>query len=151
MQELDVVIERTPIEIALKVDNDGYTTARKLYKWLELDESHYARWVNTNILENPFAEEGVDYVPIKSKRKGRGRFSRNYKITASFAKKLATILRSGKGERARIYFAMVNDTLIKLSEEQRKLYIEKNKNDAVRKALSDILIHLLKEEQRNWH
>ena len=146
MENLDVVIEeRTPIEVVLEVDKDGFTTAKKLYKWLELDDGNYARWVKMNILENPFAEEGVDYVPIKNRQKGRGRFSRNYKISASFAKKLATILRTGKGERARIYFSMVNNTLIKLSEEQRALYVEKVKNEAVREALTDVLERLLKE------
>ena len=59
MQDLDVTenAERTPIEVALGVDKDGFTTAKKLYQWLELDESHYSRWVSTNILENPFAEK----------------------------------------------------------------------------------------------
>ena len=147
MENLDVVIEkRTPIEIELEVDKEGFTTAKKLYKWLELDETHYARWINSNILENPFADEGVDYFPIKNRHKGRGRFSRDYKISASFAKKLATILRTGKGERARIYFSMVNNTLIKLSEEQRALYVEKVKNEAVREALTDVLERLLKED-----
>ena len=148
MQDLEVIenIERTPIEIALEVDKDGFTTAKKLYKWLELDESHYARWVKMNILENPFAEKGVDYVPIKSKDKSRGRFSHNYKISASFAKKLATILRTGKGERARIYFAMVNNTLIKLSKERMKLYFEKVKDEAVQEALTDVLMRLSRNE-----
>ena len=93
MENLDVVIEkRTPIEIELEVDKEGFTTAKKLYKWLELDETHYARWINSNILENPFAENGVDYSPIKaSEKQGRGNFATDYKLSASFAKKLATI------------------------------------------------------------
>ena len=49
----------TPIEVALEIDKDGYTTAKKLYRWLELDERNYSRWVKANITENPFAEEGI--------------------------------------------------------------------------------------------
>ena len=53
--------EQTPIELALGIDEEGYTTSRKLYQFLELDPSHYSRWCNRNIVKNPFAEEGVDY------------------------------------------------------------------------------------------
>ncbi|MBQ9662313.1 MAG: hypothetical protein IJV40_04080 [Oscillospiraceae bacterium] len=56
--ELDT---RTPIEIALAIDKDGKTTAKLLYAWLGLDPGNYTRWVRMNILENPFAEEGVEY------------------------------------------------------------------------------------------
>ena len=34
----------TPIEIALGIDSEGRTTAKKLYEFLELDPSHYAKW-----------------------------------------------------------------------------------------------------------
>ena len=54
---------RTPIEIALSAE-DGFTTAKKLYEWLELDPTHYSRWIQSNLIENPFAEEGTDYSPF---------------------------------------------------------------------------------------
>ena len=54
---------RTPIEIALSAE-DGFTTAKKLYEWLELDPTHYSRWIQSNLIENPFAEEGTDYSPL---------------------------------------------------------------------------------------
>ena len=53
----------TPIEIALSAE-DGFTTAKKLYEWLELDPTHYSRWIQSNLIENPFAEEGTDYSPL---------------------------------------------------------------------------------------
>lgn len=37
------------------------TTAKRLYEFLELNPSNYSRWVKSNISENQFAEEGVDY------------------------------------------------------------------------------------------
>ena len=88
MENLDVVIEeRTPIEVALEVDKDGFTTAKKLYKWLELDDGNYARWVKMNILENSFAEEGVDYSSLMKKTSSEqgGRPTTDYKLSASFA------------------------------------------------------------------
>ena len=51
----------TPIEIALQIDEQGRTTAKKLYEFLELDKSNYAKWCRVNILENSFTEENIDY------------------------------------------------------------------------------------------
>ena len=35
---------QTPIEIALGIDEEGYTTARALYEFLSGEKSHFARW-----------------------------------------------------------------------------------------------------------
>lgn len=51
----------TPIEIALGIDGNGMTTAKKLYEFLELNPAVYARWCKSNISDNEFAEEGTDY------------------------------------------------------------------------------------------
>jgi len=48
-------------EIVLGIDENGMTTAKKLYKYLELNPAVYARWFKNNILENDFAEENVDF------------------------------------------------------------------------------------------
>lgn len=89
----------TPIEIAFGLDADGMTTARKLYEFLGMDESHYSRWVKSNITENPFAEENVDYFysPSMASKQKRGNFAQDFKLTANFAKKLSM---QGKTERA---------------------------------------------------
>lgn len=45
MNEMTNIIGmRTPIEIALDIDSDGMTTARKLYQFLELRKADFARW-----------------------------------------------------------------------------------------------------------
>lgn len=41
--EVLVTSEQTPIEIALHIDDQGFTTAKSLYNWLELNSTHYAR------------------------------------------------------------------------------------------------------------
>ena len=41
MNELMEQVNKTPIEIALGIDEEGMTTARKLYAFLELDSRNY--------------------------------------------------------------------------------------------------------------
>lgn len=52
----------TPIEISLKIDDNGMTTASNLYAFLELNFAHFSRWCNKNIANNKFATENKDYV-----------------------------------------------------------------------------------------
>lgn len=106
---------QTPIEIALGIDEQGRTTAKRLYEFLELDKSQYARWCRNNILKNRFAEEGIDFWKLDTdvefiKRTGRGNTA-DYKLTATFAKKLAMASGSPKGEEAREYFLRTEDAL----------------------------------------
>ena len=42
MNELESTKMQTPIEIALGIDENGMTTARKLYAFLELDSRNYS-------------------------------------------------------------------------------------------------------------
>lgn len=105
--------EQTPIELALGIDEEGYTTSKKLYQFLELDPSHYSRWCNRNIVKNPFAEEGVDYWMASSppgELTGRGN-TRDYKISSSFAKELSATANNSKGRLARTYFRKCEDML----------------------------------------
>ena len=39
---------RTPIEVALDIDSEGMTTARKLYDFLGLAQGQFSRWAKTN-------------------------------------------------------------------------------------------------------
>ena len=80
------------------------THAKKLYKWLELNPAHYARWVKENITENPYADEN-EYSPLKEKTSSKGgRPTADYKISASLAKKISMAANSERGEQARNYF-----------------------------------------------
>lgn len=103
--------KQTPIEIALGVDAQGMTTAKKLYKFLELEPAHYARWCEKNILQNRFAERDVDFWAFTTNGEWGGQASTDFKLTASFAKKLSMVSKSPKGEAARNYFVgMENGT-----------------------------------------
>ncbi len=108
----------TPIEIALGIDNEGRSTATKLYDFLELNPSNYSKWYRKNILENEFAEENVDYFPFVLKYESlTGEKERqDAKLTASFAKKLSMMQKNQKGEAARNYFVGIENGAKKLVE-----------------------------------
>ena len=103
----------TPIEIALGIDEKGMTTARKLYEFLEMDKSHYSRWIKSNITDNQFADENVDYWALATD--GERGFNPNptqdFKLSAHFAKKLSMTSKNEKGEQAREYFIKTEDKL----------------------------------------
>lgn len=80
------------------------TTARKLYELLELNLAVYARWCRTNITENPFAEENVDFevLNINVENPKGGRPTQDFKLTANFAKKLSMQGKTERAEQARV-------------------------------------------------
>lgn len=109
--ELMKTTDQTPIEIALGIDENGMTTARKLYEFLGMDIKNYSRWCRNNIIGNQFAEENVDYWVffIKEENPLGGRPTADYKLTAHFAKKLSMMQKTEKGEAARDYFIGVEN------------------------------------------
>ena len=113
MQELVNTMARTPIEIALGIDKDGMTTAKKLYSFLGMDSKNYSRWCKNNIVENEFAEGSVDYWVFVTNEENPlgGRPATDYRLSASFAKKLSMQSKTVKGEQARQYFLKVEEKL----------------------------------------
>lgn len=114
---------KTPLEEVLDIDENGMTTARKLYQFLELRPGDYSRWVRKNIEENVFAEPGIDYFSLRTDAEcrnfgTRGHFARDYKLTGQFAKKLAMASNSPKGEQVRNYFIAVEERAKALSNGQ---------------------------------
>lgn len=109
MNELQNKDIRTPIEVALDVDKNGMTTAKKLYEFLELNPAHFARWFRTNIIENEFAEENVDFKPFTINGEWGGQATQDAKITAHFAKKLSCKGNGEKAEQAREYFTTLEE------------------------------------------
>ena len=107
--ELMEQVNKTPIEIALDIDEDGMTTARKLYAFLELDSRNYSRWCKSNISENEFADENVDYWAFVINEEWGGQATTDYKLTAHFAKKLSMKGNGEKAEEAREYFTHLEE------------------------------------------
>lgn len=118
MNEIMNTVTQTPIEIALGIDENGMTTARALYSFLELRPGNFARWCKANIIENQFAEENTDYLRLlfDEETPTGGKIQReDYKLSASFAKKLSMMSKSEKGEQARQYFIKVEDGMKELA------------------------------------
>lgn len=102
----------TPIEIALGIDENGMTTARRLYEFLEMDKSNFSRWVKVNITNNAFAIEDEDFwrFVVEDETPTGGKVEReDFKLTARFAKKLSMTQKNQRGEDARDYFTKVED------------------------------------------
>lgn len=111
----------TPIEIALGVDENGMTTAKKLYDFLELNPSNYSKWCKRNILENEFAEENVDFWAFVLNDEWGGQATTDYKLTAHFAKKLSMTQKNQKGEAARDYFTKVEDGVKEMALQMQEM------------------------------
>ena len=109
MNEVEEKMLQTPIEIALGIDEEGMTTAKKLYEFLELDSRNYSRWCKSNITENEFAEENVDYWAFVINEEWGGQATTDYKITAHFAKKLSMKGNGERAEQAREYFTRLEE------------------------------------------
>jgi len=108
----NIVDMRTPIEIALNVDEDGNTTAKKLYAFLELNPANFSHWCKRNIIENEFATENEDFVRFvfEDETPTGGKIQReDYKLTAHFAKKLSVKGSGERAEQAREYFTTLEE------------------------------------------
>ena len=105
---------RTPIEVALEMTEDGMVSAKKLYEFLELAPTQYARWCKDNITENPLVDENVDFKPFRHDVENPlgGRPSDDYLLTIEFAKELCMTCHSEKGRLAREYFKKTEQALV---------------------------------------
>ena len=88
-------------------DNTKGVKARDLYAFLGLDKTHYNRWVKEHIEKNKFCMLNADYITVS--HKGRSGNNPNatiteHYLTLNFAKKLAMMSKSPKGEQVRDYF-----------------------------------------------
>ena len=141
MYNLTETPTQTPIEIALGVDENGMTTARKLYEFLELNPGNYARWVKSNIVDNEFATENEDYFYSSSMKseQGRGNFAEDYKLTAHFAKKLSCKGNGAKAEEAREYFTIVE-------EKKKEEVVNRSQASPLLQSVAGIVDSLIKQE-----
>ena len=74
-----------------------------------MDSSNYSRWCKSNITGNEFAEENVDYWAFVINDEWGGQATKDYKLTAHFAKKLSVKGNSEKAEEAREYFTRLEE------------------------------------------
>lgn len=141
MNEIQTETMQTPIEIALGIDENGMTTARKLYAFLELEPKNYSHWCKRNILENEFAEENVDFVAfvINDERNFNPNPTQDFKLTAHFAKKLSCKGNGERAEQAREYFSTLDDKV-------KEVAINRSQLSQSTQALFGLLESMAKQE-----
>lgn len=113
--------KQTPIEIALGVDENGMTTARKLYEFLELAKGQFSRWAKTSIESNEFYEENKDWWGFDIVSNGNN--CKDFKLTTDFAKHLSTESHSAKGKIARNYFVGIEEKVKEVGIATGKAYV----------------------------
>lgn len=109
MNDIINTSNQTPIEIALGIDENGYTTARALYEFLSGEKSNFSRWAKKNIEQNEYFDENVDWWGFVTVTNGNE--CKDYRLTTDFAKHLSMESHSAKGKIARQYFLKVEDKL----------------------------------------
>ena len=128
---------QTPIEIALQIDENGMTSLKNLYEFLELNLSSYSKWCKRNILENPFATENIDYITIRTESENHmGRPTYEYKLTSDFAKQLSMTVKNERGQQARQYFIACEQGLKVATQ---KLNSQSNKSTEINEKIVDLL------------
>lgn len=146
------VSSQTPIEIALKIDENGMTTASNLYAFLELHPAHFADWSRRNIKNNKFAVENEDYIVFTiecENHKNGGRPKTDYKITSEFAKKLSMTGNTDRHEQARQYFIACEQGL-KIATQRLQSIPSNGTNEKLIELLTSMDNRLSKlEEQSN--
>jgi len=139
LNEIINVTDKTPIEVALKMDKDGFVSGKNLYEYLRLDKSNYSKWCKTNIVDNPFAEKGADYFQLVIKDELHHNPTTEYRLTPSFAKKLAMMSHTERGEEARCYFVACEETLRRVAQEHVNWGEERAKGILMRHILTDTI------------
>lgn len=94
-------MEKKLIKITEK-EGKHAVSARELYDFLGYDKSQWSRWHQTNIINNEFAIENIDYQTIDIMSNGNE--SKDFAISIDFAKELSMLARNEKGKKARLYF-----------------------------------------------
>lgn len=92
------------IKLRIKQDGTQVVSARDLHAYLaDGVNNNTVKWMTSNISSNEFAIEGVDYQRIHTKY-DNGRTGDDFAITIDFAKRLAMMTKTAKGEEVRSYF-----------------------------------------------
>lgn len=85
-----------------EVEGKQAVSAKELYRVLDLADGQFSRWAAKNILENSFAVEGEDFQGFDIVSNGNE--TKDYILSIDFAKRLAMLARTEKGESVRKYF-----------------------------------------------
>lgn len=137
--------DKTPIEIVLGVDENGMTTARALYEFLELAQGQFSRWAKTNIEQNEFYEENKDWWGFDIVSNGNN--CKDYRLTTDFAKHLSMESHSAKGKIARKYFVTIEDKAKEMAIDYKSLSPELQRLYAIFESQAKMELRQKKQEE----
>ncbi|MHC1683732.1 MAG: ORF6C domain-containing protein [Clostridiaceae bacterium] len=83
-------------------DNRQIVSAKELYLGLGLRKQNWARWYPTNIEQNEFFNENIDWVGVPHSEEGNE--TMDFAISLEFAKHIAMMARTEKSHEYRNYF-----------------------------------------------
>ena len=116
-----------------KKDGKQLVDAKELYIGIGLNKAHWKRWAKTNIEDNEFFLEGIDWVHLDGEKldtrvygekSNMGRPSKNYAISLEFAKHLAMMARTKKSHEYRNYFLELERQAKEFLSSDDRLFIE---------------------------
>jgi phage anti-repressor protein len=111
-------------------DKVNSVSARELHKALGLAKSQFNRWIKTNLLDNPFFTENIDYIVHRLNVDGLRQNSRgswidktgkvveiiDYILTLDTAKHLTMLSKTTKAHQIRNYFIEIEKRFWQVSE-----------------------------------
>jgi anti-repressor protein len=86
----------------IKISSEGLVSAKELYLGLGLIKKNWARWYPSNIGNNEFFKEGIDWIGVPLKEEGNETI--DFAISIEFAKHIAMMARTEKSHEYRNYF-----------------------------------------------
>lgn len=95
-------------------DGKQLLSAKELYLGLGLNKTQWSRWYPTNIENNGYFEEEVDWIGVRHDVEGNG--TMDFAISIDFAKHIAMMARTEKSHEYRNYFIKCEEKLKNLTK-----------------------------------
>ncbi len=128
------------IKVTVNENGKQIVSARDLYIGLELNKAHWKRWYQSNVIENDYFKENVDWVGFATMVNGNK--TQDFAITLEFAKHIAMMARTNKSHYYRNYFIecenKLKDPYVNLSTEMKALLMHDKKIQAVQKEVLEV-------------
>lgn len=130
------------IQVTTGGQGQPVVSARALYEFLGFDLTQWARWSKKNIVNNPYAQVGLDWEGFDLMSSGN--LTKDYLLTLDFAKRLSMLARTPKGEEIRGYFLDCEKKLAlpmnqRLLQQEQLLMSYENRLAALEKYVSGLL------------
>lgn len=90
------------IKVTTNANGSQVVSARELYEFLGYEKGQFSRWAKSKIQKNEFAIEKEDWIGFDIVVEGNE--TKDFALTLDFAKRLAQMARTEKGEEVRRYF-----------------------------------------------